>query len=217
MSLLTLLLQFLVFTNLKVLKSVSNYSFNLHLFYYEWYLSFFQCLKASVFPSLGIICSIWPFQFEKVFFFFVFTFLWPHLWHTKVPRLGVESELQLPAYAAATATPDLSCVCDLHHSSQQRQILNPLSEARDRIPHHRGYQSGSLPLSHSGFESCSQRPSLLQGNKKNPRLIWIYFAGEKRGKEFCSAFLLDSSHPNTISQNSFMQKEPFKNQSRNPA
>ena len=132
MSLLTLLLQFLVFTNLKVLKSVSNYSFNLHLFYYEWYLSFFQCLKASVFPSLGIICSIWPFQFEKVFFFFVFTFLWPHLWHTKVPRLGVESELQLPAYAAATATPDLSCVCDLHHSSQQRQILNPLRDARDQ-------------------------------------------------------------------------------------
>ena len=29
------------------------------------------------------------------------------------------------------ATSDLSHVCDLHHSSQQRQILNPLSEARD--------------------------------------------------------------------------------------
>jgi len=28
--------------------------------------------------------------------------------------------------------PDLSCICDLHHSSQQRWILNPLSEARDR-------------------------------------------------------------------------------------
>ena len=27
---------------------------------------------------------------------------------------------------------DPNCVCDLHHSSQQRQILNPLSEARDR-------------------------------------------------------------------------------------
>ena len=26
----------------------------------------------------------------------------------EVPRLGVESELQLPAYATATATPDLS-------------------------------------------------------------------------------------------------------------
>ena len=26
---------------------------------------------------------------------------------------------------------DLSCVCDLYHSSQQRRILNPLSKARD--------------------------------------------------------------------------------------
>ena len=48
----------------------------------------------------------------------------------EVPRLGVESELQLPACATATAMPDLSHVCDLHHSSQQCQILNPLSEAR---------------------------------------------------------------------------------------
>ena len=29
------------------------------------------------------------------------------------------------------ATQDLSRVCDLHHRSQQRRILNPLSEARD--------------------------------------------------------------------------------------
>ena len=28
---------------------------------------------------------------------------------------------------------DLSCICDLHHISWQCQILNPLSEARDRI------------------------------------------------------------------------------------
>ena len=34
----------------------------------------------------------------------------------EVPRLGVESELQLPAYTIATATPDLSHVFDLHHS-----------------------------------------------------------------------------------------------------
>ena len=49
----------------------------------------------------------------------------------EVPRLGVELELLLPAYARAT-TPDPSCVFDLHHSSWQRQIVNPLSEARDR-------------------------------------------------------------------------------------
>ena len=48
-----------------------------------------------------------------------------------VPRLGGKSELQLLAYTTATATRDLSHVCDLHHSSRQHQILNPLSEARD--------------------------------------------------------------------------------------
>ena len=48
----------------------------------------------------------------------------------EIPRLGVE--LELPAYARATAPQDPSHVFDLHHSSQQRQIPNPLSEARDR-------------------------------------------------------------------------------------
>ena len=50
----------------------------------------------------------------------------------QVPRLGVQSELQPPAYATATATWDLSYVCDLHHSSWQCQSLNSLSEARDQ-------------------------------------------------------------------------------------
>ena len=50
----------------------------------------------------------------------------------EVPRLGVKSELQLPAYATATATPDPSCICNPHCSLWQRQILNPLSEVRDQ-------------------------------------------------------------------------------------
>ena len=49
----------------------------------------------------------------------------------EIPRLGVELELQLLAYATATATWDLSHVCNLHHSSRQCPIFNPLSEARD--------------------------------------------------------------------------------------
>ena len=48
----------------------------------------------------------------------------------EVPRLGVELELQLPAYA--TAILDLSHICDLHHSLLQHQILNLLKEARDQ-------------------------------------------------------------------------------------
>ena len=52
--------------------------------------------------------------------------------HMEVPRLEAESEVQLPAYTTATAMQDLIRVCNLHHSSRQRPILNPLSEARDQ-------------------------------------------------------------------------------------
>ena len=47
----------------------------------------------------------------------------------EVPRLG---GLIGAVAATATATQDLSCICDLHHSPRQRLIFNPLSEARDR-------------------------------------------------------------------------------------
>ena len=49
----------------------------------------------------------------------------------EIPRLGVQSELQLPAYAIATATWDLRHVLDLYHSSGQRRIPDSLSEAKD--------------------------------------------------------------------------------------
>ena len=61
------------------------------------------------------------------------SFFWggrAHMWHMKVPRLGAKLELQLPA--TATTTQDLSIICNLHHSSGQHQILNPLNKARDQ-------------------------------------------------------------------------------------
>ena len=66
------------------------------------------------------------------FLFFFFVFLGLHPQHMEVPRLGVQLELQLPAYTTATATRDPSLVFDLYHSSRQCLILNPLSDARDR-------------------------------------------------------------------------------------
>ena len=63
--------------------------------------------------------------------FLLFVFLGLNLQHMEAPRLGVTSELQLLTCATATAMQDLSCICDLHHSSRQRQMANPLSEARD--------------------------------------------------------------------------------------
>ena len=49
----------------------------------------------------------------------------------EVPTLGVESELQLPAYATATAIWDLSHIWNLHHSLGQHRTPNWLSKARD--------------------------------------------------------------------------------------
>ena len=67
-----------------------------------------------------------------LFYFILFLFLGSHLWHLEVPKLGVQLELQLPAYTTATEVPDPSCFQDPHLSSQQPWILNPLSGARDR-------------------------------------------------------------------------------------
>ena len=57
-------------------------------------------------------------------------FLGPHSRYMEVPRPGVKWELQLSAYTTATAKSDPSHTCNLHHSSHQTPILNPLSEAR---------------------------------------------------------------------------------------
>ena len=64
--------------------------------------------------------------------FFIFCFLGLHLRHMEDPKLGAELELLLLVYTTATATWDLSHICNLYHSSQQHWILNLLSKARDR-------------------------------------------------------------------------------------
>ena len=67
-----------------------------------WSLNCFLTVNRHPDGHLGV----W-FWFRLVAFFFSFL-LGPHWWHMEVPRLGVESELQLPAYA--TATRDPSCI-----------------------------------------------------------------------------------------------------------
>ena len=68
----------------------------------------------------------------------------------EVPRLGVETELQLLTYATAAETPVMSHVCDLHHSSWQHRIHNPLMEARDQICLLMDTSRVHNPLSHNG-------------------------------------------------------------------
>ena len=109
--------------------------------FYTINLTYHNFLKTSKLPWVLLIAHLFISnvhsllnstsygQFSFLFSYVAF-FLGPHLWHMEVPKLGVKLELQLPAYTT-TATQYLSHVCDLHNSSQQCQILNPLSEARD--------------------------------------------------------------------------------------
>ena len=89
-----------------------------------------RCISPLTLFVLKIVLIILGSSFIYVFVSVVY--LGPHQWHMEVPRLGIESELQLLAYTTATAMPDPSRLCDLHQNSQQCWILNPLSKARDQ-------------------------------------------------------------------------------------
>ena len=106
----------------------------------------------------------------------------------EIPRLGVKSELQLPvtATATATATPDLSHICDQHHSSQQHRILNPQSKGQGSNPRPYGYLLGLLLLSHDGNSpNCSisktgpkaprQQGAEIFGDLEGERDLFIFF------------------------------------------
>ena len=75
------------------------------------------------------VCVFYDHICIPISFLFFFPFLHPYLQHIEFPRLGVQSEWQLQARPTAMATPDPSCICDLHHSLCQCWILNPRSEA----------------------------------------------------------------------------------------
>ena len=79
------------------------------VFFPFFFLSFF----------LSFLPSFLSFFFLS-FFLLVLRAIHPHV---EVPRLGVELELQLPAYTTATATPDPSHVCALYHSPGNARSL----------------------------------------------------------------------------------------------
>ena len=70
-------------------------------------------------------------------------------------QAGVESEkpspaFAMPSYTTAMATRDLSCICDLYHSSWQCWIPDPLSQAWVWNSNPHGYYLDSFPLHHNG-------------------------------------------------------------------
>ena len=110
--------------------------------------------------GIELLCCVFWYQPYMIFYvfkyyLFVFVFLGPYLWHMEGPRLGVESKLQLLAYASAAAMLDLSHICDLHHSLWQHRILNPLGKARDQTHILMDTSQVLNPLSHNG-NSCLQ-------------------------------------------------------------
>ena len=108
---------------------------------------------------------------------FLSFFLGPYPWHMEVPELGSflgrgRIELQLPAYATATAMQDVSCICDLHQSLRQCWILNPMSEARDWTHIFIDISRVLNPLSHNGNSFTRiifTRPQIVQ-SQSHPRV-----------------------------------------------
>ena len=96
--------------------------------------------SASAVRFLTHCATVGKFLFFKCFFILFYFVLFLLLVRAapvahEILRLGVESELQFTAYLTATATQEPSLISDLHHSSWQHWMVNPLSEARDRTCH----------------------------------------------------------------------------------
>ena len=65
----------------------------------------------------SVVMNLTGIHEDEDFVLFCFAFLGLCPQHMDVPRLGVESELQLLAYATVTAMQDLSHICNLHRHS----------------------------------------------------------------------------------------------------
>ena len=77
------------------------------------------------------LISVFIFIFSILVFKFIFIFIClfgPAPTSYRIPRLGFKSELYVLGFATAT-TPDLSHICDLHHSSGKlaRPRMEPTS------------------------------------------------------------------------------------------
>ena len=121
-------------------KSTENHGYTSSFDPDHWHLGLLKHSNDNI-HQMVVFCLFWV---------LVFSFYSCTRGHMEVPSLGVESELQPPVYTTATATPDLSRICDLHCSLRQHWILNLLREARDRTHILMDTMSGSLPTEPQG-------------------------------------------------------------------
>ena len=112
--------------------------------------------------------------------FFSFLFFW--LFRVAPMAHGGSQPL-----ATSTATPDPSCICNLYHSSGQRQILNPLIEARGQTCVLMDTSQISFLLSHNGN---SQIARLLKNRWDRKNFCgWPLFRSEKHQSFFVELVL----------------------------
>ena len=150
-------------------------------------LCLFSIGFSIVFWSCNLISShAWQLVIKRqefvTLFYFIFVYLGPHPWHREVPRLGVKPELHLLAYTIATAMPDASHVCNLHHSSQRCWILKPMSEVRDQT---------CVLMVTGQIHFCWATTGTPQGRNfvwKFVKLIWVL--DEPSGRQLWSRFNL---------------------------
>ena len=82
--------------------------------------------KGELGLGMYCICTV------NIIFFCLFAISWaPPVAYGGSQARGLIGTIAT-GYARATATRDLRCVCNPHHSSLQRRIVNPLSKARNQ-------------------------------------------------------------------------------------
>ena len=124
---------FYVYKSLKLNQHLTYYILKVFSFQHQsQHLRSSYILSSTMYPCISYQTLPVKFSIFPVFCVCVCLLFRAAPTECGVPRLGVEWELQLQAYTKAAVTQDPSRVSNLHHSSWQYQILNPLSEARDQ-------------------------------------------------------------------------------------
>ena len=116
--------------------------------------------------------------FEEITFRTNPIFLGLHLQHMEVPRLLVESELQLPAYTTTTATQGIQATCVTTAHGNTGSLTHLVRPRIELGPH--GCQLGWLPLSHD--RNPQNFPNLMKDINLNKRSCKI--CRDSRAKQF---------------------------------
>ena len=140
-------------------------------------ISWFDCISLMIGDVEHFFYVLFGYLYGKMSIFqldfgFFFCFLGLHVQHVEVPKLQVESELQLLACSTASGTWNPSHVCNPHCSSQQCWILNPLSKTRNwmhilmdnsRVGNPLSYNDNSRFQCHFNFQWDCFRYCILWG------------------------------------------------------